>query len=42
MASEFRRESGADGLEKPFAASDLVQRVQRCNANAQAEHHAAS
>lgn len=42
LASDFRRESGADGLEKPFAASDLVQRVQRCCANAQAEHHEAS
>ncbi|MCC7458526.1 MAG: response regulator [Nitrospira sp.] len=30
LASEFRRESGAEGLEKPFTATDLVQRVQRC------------
>jgi PAS domain S-box-containing protein len=30
LANEFRRESGADGLDKPFTAADLVQRVQRC------------
>jgi two-component system NtrC family sensor kinase len=32
LANDFRRESGADGLEKPFTAADLVQRVQRCTA----------
>ena len=41
LAIDFRRESGADGLEKPFAASELVQRVQHC-AKAQAALDAAS
>ena len=36
LASEFRRESGADGLDKPFSAADLVQRVRRCTAALQA------
>ena len=42
LAIDFRRESGADGLEKPFAASDLVQRVQHCCAKARAALDAAS
>ena len=29
LVSDFRRESGADGIEKPFTAADLVQRVSR-------------
>lgn len=29
LASAFRRESGAEGLDKPFAAADLVRCVQR-------------
>ena len=27
LVSDFRRESGADGIEKPFTADDLVQRL---------------
>jgi len=42
LASDFRRESGADGLDKPFTASDLVQRVQRCCAKGHAARDAAS
>ena len=34
LASEFRSESGADGLDKPFTAADLVQHVRRCMAQA--------
>jgi PAS domain S-box-containing protein len=30
LANEFRNESGTEGLEKPFAALDLVQHVRRC------------
>ncbi|MFO1222637.1 MAG: response regulator [Burkholderiaceae bacterium] len=30
LASDFRRESGVEGLEKPFTPADLVQRVRRC------------
>jgi two-component system NtrC family sensor kinase len=36
MAADFRHQSGAEVLEKPFAAAELVQRVQHCLALAPA------